>query len=59
MKKLYKFYDDLAVPLINQSEDKNFRDQGNQVFLYSLWFHDVIYEPQSKTNEKDSADLFL
>jgi predicted metal-dependent HD superfamily phosphohydrolase len=25
----------------------------------ALWFHDVVYEPGSKTNEKDSSDLFL
>lgn len=25
----------------------------------SIWFHDAIYDPQSKTNEQDSLNLFL
>lgn len=27
------------------------------VVLFAIWFHDIIYDPLSKTNEKDSAEL--
>ena len=27
------------------------------VVLLAIWFHDIIYDPMSKTNEKDSAEL--
>jgi len=27
------------------------------VLLLAIWFHDIIYDPLSKTNEKDSAEL--
>lgn len=30
----------------------------NELFLATV-FHDIIYDPQSKSNEQDSADLFL
>lgn len=26
---------------------------------FAIWFHDVIYDPKSKSNEEDSADYFL
>ncbi len=28
-----------------------------EVVLFAIWFHDIIYDPLSKTNEKDSAEL--
>lgn len=28
-----------------------------EVVLLAIWFHDIIYDPLSKTNEKDSAEL--
>ena len=28
-----------------------------EVVLLAIWFHDIIYDPMSKTNEKDSAQL--
>ena len=29
------------------------------ILILAAFFHDVIYNPKSSTNEKDSADLFL
>ncbi len=40
--------DSEVVPLIEKSD----------TFEYCLWFHDVIYDPQSKENEVKSADMF-
>jgi predicted metal-dependent HD superfamily phosphohydrolase len=27
-------------------------------FLYSLWFHDIIYDPKRHDNEQQSAEVF-
>ena len=27
-------------------------------FLYSLWFHDIIYDPKRNDNEQQSAEVF-
>ncbi len=32
---------------------------NNAILTVAAFFHDVIYNPKSSTNEKDSADLFL
>lgn len=35
--------------------DQKIKDK--EVVLLAIWFHDIIYDPLSKTNEKDSAEL--
>ena len=34
-------------------------DNEEAILVLAAFFHDVIYNPKSSTNEKDSADLFL
>jgi predicted metal-dependent HD superfamily phosphohydrolase len=32
--------------------------EGRDVLAWAIWFHDVVYDPQSSSNEADSATLF-
>ena len=32
---------------------------GNRVFELAIWYHDIIYQPQQRDNELQSANLFL
>ena len=52
LRKLYDFYDSsVGLGQIEEAPDRH-------TFLYSLWFHDVIYDPLRKDNEERSAGLF-
>ncbi len=31
---------------------------GNLAIEFAIWFHDIVYDPKSGTNEEDSAALF-
>lgn len=42
--------------IYNQLEDKGLED--NDVLILATLFHDIIYDPQSATNEEDSARYF-
>ena len=37
----------------------SFSDKDDTITTLAAFFHDVIYNPKSSTNEKDSAELFL
>ena len=46
MRKLYKFFDEHVTPIIRQEEvPKEAVKAATDTFLYSLWFHDIIYDP--------------
>lgn len=49
--RFYHSYDHHIEPLLNQSNNK-------EEYLLAL-YHDAIYDPYSKTNEEDSANLWL
>ena len=39
--------------------DISFSDKDSAITTLAAFFHDVIYNPKSSTNERDSAELFL
>lgn len=40
-------------------DDTPTADDEEAILILAAFFHDVIYNPKSSTNEKDSADLFI
>jgi predicted metal-dependent HD superfamily phosphohydrolase len=32
-------------------------DRENTIMHYAFWFHDIVYDPTSKDNERNSADM--
>ena len=40
-------------------EGEECTSRSEAILILSAFFHDVVYNPKSSTNEKDSADLFL
>ncbi len=49
---------DFLIDGVDLSKDALTADE-EAVLILAAFFHDVIYNPKSSTNEKDSADLFL
>lgn len=47
------------IELFLHSKELKLNCWEDQVLGFSILFHDIIYNPQSKTNEEDSAKLFL
>lgn len=45
MRKLYTFFDEHVAPIIIQEIPKGSVKAVTETFLYSLWFHDIIYDP--------------
>ena len=47
--------------LLDRGDDVSGAPTTNEeaILILAAFFHDVIYNPKSSTNEKDSADLFL
>jgi predicted metal-dependent HD superfamily phosphohydrolase len=42
----------------NASLDQHYHHHHRSVLILSIFFHDIIYDPRSATNEEDSAQLF-
>lgn len=50
---------DVLLPNTNHDHEASVSVKGIAITTLAAFFHDVIYNPKSSTNEKDSADLFL
>ena len=42
-----------------RSTRPNMTEVAFDIFVLAAFFHDAVYDPKSKTNEEDSAELFL
>lgn len=51
MSLLSQLYDSFVQPLLS-SDDERLK------FVLAIWFHDVVYDAQSSTNEEDSSKVF-
>lgn len=58
MRKLYTFFDEHVSPIIMQEVPKGSVKAVTETFLYSLWFHDIIYDPLRHDNEHKSTEVF-
>lgn len=61
MRRLVDFYQYDALPIIAKQfppPNEALQEKAKQIFLYSLWFHDAIYDPKSKENEVKSIEVF-
>ena len=45
--------------LLTEIDKLTLPEKDNEILILSALFHDIIYIPGSKTNEKDSAELLL
>ena len=45
MRRLYKFFDEHVAAIFIQEAPKEAVRDVTETFLYSLWFHDIIYDP--------------
>jgi len=45
MRKLYLFFDEVAFPILNREMPNDKLKASVDTFLYSLWFHDIVYDP--------------
>lgn len=48
LQKIYKDY-----------IDGNINEHSVTVLVLAAWYHDIVYNPKSKTNEEDSASVFF
>jgi len=55
----HRFYHNLGHIkfLFTLFQDFGYEIEDKQAVFFSIWFHDAIYEPQKKDNEKQSAKL--
>lgn len=44
---------------LSQLQTLEISETDRMVIELAIWFHDVIYDPKSKTNEEESAEFFL
>lgn len=50
---------DFLIDGVDAPKDDASTEEEEAILILAAFFHDVIYNPKSSTNEKDSADLFL
>ena len=53
----HRFYHDLSHVDFLLEESENYKKSDRQSVRLAIWFHDAVYDPQSKTNETESAAL--
>ncbi|KAM9970338.1 hypothetical protein ACTFIR_002193 [Dictyostelium discoideum] len=56
-----RFYHNLTHinELLNLEEQFNCKLKKSEVIQWSIWFHDIIYDPTRSDNEEQSAKLFI
>lgn len=43
--------------MLQEADKYEAKISDKEVILFSIWFHDIIYDPMSKENERQSAEL--
>ncbi|KAN0003723.1 hypothetical protein ACTFIZ_009882 [Dictyostelium cf. discoideum] len=56
-----RFYHNLTHinELLNLEEQFNSKLKKSEVIQWSIWFHDIIYDPSKSDNEEQTAKLFI
>lgn len=43
--------------MLQEAEKHNDKIKDKEVLLFAIWFHDIVYDPLSKENERQSAEM--